>query len=61
MRKENGHKLELPNCSESTLKCCDFIWPEMPTKTGSCLAVLRPLELKESHENFFKLRLFRAK
>lgn len=28
MKEENGHKLESPSCSESTLKCCDFIWPE---------------------------------
>lgn len=46
MREENGYKLDLPNRSESTLKGCDFIWPEMPVKTGSCLSILRPLELK---------------
>lgn len=28
MKEENGHKLESPNCSESTLKCYDFMWPE---------------------------------
>lgn len=28
MKEENGYKLELPNCSENTLKWCDFIWPE---------------------------------
>lgn len=46
MREENGYKLDMPNCSESALKGCDFLRPEMPVKTGSCLSVLRPLQLK---------------
>lgn len=34
MKEGNGHKLESPNYSESTLKCCDFIWSE--NAEGDC-------------------------
>lgn len=58
MREENGYKLDLDNCSERTLKGCDFIRPETPMKTGSCPSALRPLELRWLHKDSFKLKLF---